>query len=148
MPKVNTNIFRIAILALVILGCGRKSVQQESKSVETLTRDSNTMITEPKNIEFVLQPCDTNGIIRQFNFKDSTGGNVIHVFTDRDVIRLRIKRDTIRQIVVVKDSIRIEQDAKVITKEVPKTPGWAKWSIALNLFLLVVGYVVVISRWQ
>lgn len=148
MPKVSINTFKIAILVLVILGCGRKSVEHESTFVELVTRDSNVVITEPKNIEFILQPCDTGGIIRQFNFKDSTGGNVIHVYTDRDVIRVRVKRDTIRQTMVVRDSIRIVADTKVITKEVPKTPGWAKWSVAINLFLLVVGYVVIVSRWR
>jgi len=91
-------------------------------------------------------PCDTNGILRSFNFLDSTGSQVIQVYTIKDRIHLKIQRDTIKQIEKVIDSLIIQRKAEKVIEERTKTPRWAKYSFALNVLLLVIIYVGISTK--
>lgn len=103
----------IVIFSLLLAGCCRKAVEVRTT---TVVQKDSVMIEVPHFTElFIDKPCDSAGILRQFRLIDSTKTSVLSASNYRGGIRIQLRRDTVIQRTLERDTVTIE-------RVVPTTP--------------------------
>ena len=136
----------IFLLIFFFGGCVAKKSTIEYK--ERIVRDTvnietvKTIIKPIKETLIVENPCDSLGILKQFDKEIKTELSSVRVFNDKGVIKAEINIDSLKQ--VLRTEFKSNYVAKTDTKEVEiiryKYPLWLVLtliiSILLNILLL------------
>ena len=133
MPKLSTLIFSI-----LLTGCCRKAVEVRTT---TVVQKDSVLIEVPRYTELYIEnPCDSAGILRQFRFTDSTKSGVLSASNYRGGIRIQLRRDTVLQRFVERDTITIERVVKVAPAKRKNRMAFVWFGIALGLVLSIAAF--------
>ena len=133
MPKLSTLIFSI-----LLSGCCRKAVEVRTNTV--VHRDS-VLIEVPRFTElYIDNPCDSAGILRQFRFTDSTKSGVLSASNYRGGIRIQLRRDTVIQRFVERDTITIERVVQVGPAKRKNRMAFVWFGVALGFALSIAAF--------
>ena len=133
MPKLSTLIF-----SLLLAGCCRKAVEVRTNTV--VHRDS-VLIEVPHYTELYIEnPCDSAGILRQFRLIDSTKTSVLSASNYRGGIRIQLRRDTVIQRIVERDTVTIERVVKVEPAKRKNRMVFVWFGVALGLVLSIAAF--------
>ena len=103
MPFRSTVIF-----SLLLFGCCRKPAEVIRTSAVVHT--DRQVVTAGSLTELTLPDlCDSAGVIRRFVLKDSTKTSVLSVQNSGDGIVIRLRRDTVVQRFVERDTTIVER---------------------------------------
>jgi hypothetical protein len=133
MQKASTLIF-----SLLLAGCCRKAVEVRTN---TVVQKDSVMIEVPRFTElYIDNPCDSAGILRQFRFTDSTKSSVLSASNYRGGIRIQLRRDTVIQRFVERDTVTIERVVKVEPAKRKNRMAFVWFGIALGLVLSILAF--------
>jgi len=133
MPKPS-----IVIFSLLLAGCCRKAVEVRTN---TVVQKDSVMIEVPRFTElFIDNPCDSAGILRKFRLTDSTKTSVLSASNYRGGIRIQLRRDTVIQRFVERDTVTIERVVKVEPAKRKNRMAFVWFGIALGLVLSIAAF--------
>ena len=133
MPKLN-----IVIFSILIVGCCRKAAEVRTT---TVVQKDSVMIEVPRFTElYIDNPCDSAGILRQFRFTDSTKTSILSASNYRGGIRIQLRRDTVIQRFVERDTVTIERVVKVEPAKRKNRMVFVWFGIALGLVLSIAAF--------
>ena len=133
MPKLSTLIFSI-----LLSGCCRKAVEVRTNTV--VHRDS-VIVEVPRYTELYIEnPCDSAGILRQFRFTDSTKSGLLSASNYRGGIRIQLRRDTVIQRFVERDTVTIERVVKVEPAKRKNRMAFVWFGVALGFALSIAAF--------
>ena len=133
MLKLNTLIFSI-----LLTGCCRKAVEVRTT---TVVQKDSVMIEVPRYTElYIDNPCDSAGILRQFRFTDSTKTSVLSASNYRGGIRIQVRRDTVIQRFVERDTVTIERVVQVGPAKRKNRMAFVWFGVALGLVLSILTF--------
>jgi hypothetical protein len=133
MLKLNTLIFSI-----LLAGCCRKAVEVRTN---TVVQKDSVMIEVPRFTELYIEnPCDSAGILRQFRFTDSTKTSVLSASNYRGGIRIQLRRDTVIQRFIERDTVTIERVVKVEPAKRKNRMAFVWFGVALGLVLSILAF--------
>ena len=133
MLKLNTLIFSI-----LLTGCCRKAVEVRTN---TVVQKDSVIVEVPRFTELYIEnPCDSAGILRQFRFTDSTKSGVLSASNHRGGIRIQVRRDTVIQRFVERDTVTIERVVKVGPAKRKNRMAFVWFGIALGLVLSIAAF--------
>jgi hypothetical protein len=133
MQKASTLIF-----SLLLAGCCRKAVEVRTN---TVVQKDSVMIEVPRFTElYIDNPCDSAGILRQFRFTDSTKSSVLSASNYRGGIRIQLRRDTVIQRFVERDTVTIERVVKVEPAKRKNRMAFVWFGVALGLVLSILAF--------
>lgn len=122
---------RYLLLLILLTSCTRKSVQYVTKV--DIQRD--TIQIPVYSTSYIPVECDSNGILKAFNFEAKAGASQVRVYTDSGRVIVRLKTDTIIQRYrAVSDTIYVSRD---VVKEKKVTPGWM-WAVVITSLLFAI----------
>jgi len=128
----------IVIFSILLAGCCRKAVEVRTNTV--VHRDS-VMIEVPRFTElYIDNPCDSAGILRQFRLTDSTKTSVLSASNYRGGIRIQLRRDTVIQRFVERDTVTIERVVKVGPAKRKNRMAFVWFGVALGLVLSILAF--------
>ena len=128
----------IVIFSILLAGCCRKAVEVRTT---TVVQKDSVMIEVPRFTElFIDNPCDSAGILRQFRFTDSTKSGVISASNYRGGIRIQLRRDTVIQRFVERDTITIERVVQVGTAKRKNRMAFVWFGVALGFALSIAAF--------
>ena len=131
MPKLN-----IVIFSILLTGCCRKAVEVRTT---TVVQKDSVMIEVPRFTElFIDNPCDSAGILRQFRFTDSTKSSVLRASNYRGGIRVQLRRDTVLQRIVERDTVTIERVVQVGPAKRKNRMAFVWFGVALGLVMSII----------
>jgi len=100
----------------------------------TVVHRDSVIVEVPRYTElYIDNPCDSAGILRQFRFTDSTKSGVLSASNYRGGIRIQVRRDTVLQRFVERDTVTIERVVQV-------TPAKRKNRMAFVWFGVALGF--------
>ena len=124
------RLLSIVIFSLVLAGCCRKPA--EVLRTQAIVHTDRQVVTAGSLTELTLPDlCDSAGVVRRFMLHDSTKTSVLSVQNSGRGIVIRLKRDTVVQRFVVRDTTIVER--AVYLQPVKRKSRWP---------LLLVGVVV------
>jgi hypothetical protein len=133
MPKLNTLIF-----SLLLAGCCRKAVEVRTN---TVVQKDSVLIEVPHYTELYIEnPCDSAGILRQFRLTDSTKSSVLSASNYRGGIRIQLRRDTVIQRFVERDTVTIERVVKVGPAKRKNRMVFVWFGVVLGLVLSILAF--------
>ena len=133
MLKLSTLIF-----SLLLAGCCRKAVEVRTN---TVVQKDSVMIEVPRFTELYIEnPCDSAGILRQFKLIDSTKTSVLSASNYRGGIRIQLRRDTVIQRFVERDTVTIERVVKVGPAKRKNRMVFVWFGVALGLVLSIAAF--------
>jgi hypothetical protein len=133
MLKLNTLIF-----SLLLAGCCRKAGEVRTN---TVVQKDSVLIEVPRYTElYIDNPCDSAGILRQFRFMDSTKTSVLSASNYLGGIRIQLRRDTVIQRFVERDTVTIERVVKVTPAKRKNRMAFVWFGIALGLVLSILAF--------
>ena len=133
MLKLSTLIF-----SLLLAGCCRKAVEVRTN---TVVQKDSVMIEVPRFTELYIEnPCDSAGILRQFKLIDSTKTSVLSASNYRGGIRIQLRRDTVIQRFVERDTVTIERVVKVEPAKRKNRMVFVWFGVALGLVLSIAAF--------
>ena len=133
MPKLN-----IVIFSILLTGCCRKAVEVRTT---TVVQKDSVMIEVPRFTElFIDNPCDSAGILRGFRFTDSTKTSVLSASNYRGGIRIQLRRDTVIQRFVERDTITIERVVQVGPAKRKNRMAFVWFGVALGFALSIAAF--------
>jgi hypothetical protein len=128
----------IVIFSLLLAGCCRKAVEVRTT---TVVQKDSVLIEVPRYTElFIDNPCDSAGILRQFRFTDSTKTSILSASNYRGGIRIQLRRDTVLQRIVERDTVTIERVVEVAPAKRKNRMVFVWFGIALGLVLSIVAF--------
>ena len=136
MPSKNTLIF-----SLVLLGCCRKPAEVIRTSA--IVHTDRQVVTAGSLTELTLPDlCDSAGVVRRFALRDSTKTSVLSVANSGGGIVIRLRRDTIVERLILRDTTIVERTVVVQPKK-----RKSRWPILLvGAILGLVASVVLFAR--
>jgi hypothetical protein len=133
MPKLN-----IVIFSILIVGCCRKAAEVRTN---TVVQKDSVLIEVPRYTELYIEnPCDSAGILRQFRFTDSTKTSILSASNYRGGIRIQLRRDTVLQRIVERDTVTIERVVEVAPAKRKNRMVFVWFGIALGLVLSIAAF--------
>ena len=133
MPKLS-----IVIFSILLAGCCRKAVEVRTT---TVVQKDSVMIEVPRFTElYIDNPCDSAGILRQFRFTDSTKTSILSASNYRGGIRIQLRRDTVLQRFVERDTVTIERVVKVEPAKRKNRMAFVWFGVALGLVLSILAF--------
>jgi len=133
MPKPS-----IVIFSILLTGCCRKAVEVRTN---TVVQKDSVMIEVPRFTElYIDNPCDSAGILRQFKLIDSTKTSVLSASNYRGGIRIQLRRDTVIQRFVERDTVTIERVVKVGPAKRKNRMVFVWFGVALGLVLSILAF--------
>ena len=133
MPKLN-----IVIFSILIVGCCRKAAEVRTT---TVVQKDSVIVEVPRYTElYIDNPCDSAGILRQFRFTDSTKSSVLSASNYRGGIRIQLRRDTVLQRIVERDTVTIERVVKVEPAKRKNRMVFVWFGVALGLVLSILAF--------
>jgi len=136
MLSKNTLIF-----SFLLFGCCRKQVEQVRTSAVVHT--DRQVVTAGSLTELTLPDlCDSAGIVRRFALRDSTKTSVLSVANSGTGIVIRLRRDTVVERLILRDTTIVERTVVVQPKK-----RKSRWPILLvGAILGLVASVVLFAR--
>jgi len=126
----------IVIFSLLLAGCCRKAVEVRTT---TVVQKDSVLIEVPRFTElFIDNPCDSAGILRQFKLTDSTKSSVLSASNYRGGIRIQLRRDTVIQRIVERDTVTIERVVKVGPAKRKNRMVFVWFGVALGLIMSII----------
>ena len=133
MLKASTLIF-----SLLLAGCCRKAVEVRTT---TVVQKDSVLIEVPRFTElYIDNPCDSAGILRQFKLIDSTKTSVLSASNYRGGIRIQLRRDTVIQRFVERDTVTIERIVKVEPAKRKNRMVFVWFGVALGLVVSIAAF--------
>lgn len=133
MPKLSTLIF-----SLLLAGCCRKAVEVRTT---TVVQKDSVLIEVPRFTElYIDNPCDSAGNLRQFRLTDSTKTSVLSASNYRGGIRIQLRRDTVIQRFVERDTVTIERVVKVEPAKRKNRMVFVWFGVALGLVVSIAAF--------
>ena len=133
MLKLNTLIFSI-----LLAGCCRKAVEVRTT---TVVQKDSVLIEVPRFTElYIDNPCDSAGNLRQFRLTDSTKTSVLSASNYRGGIRIQLRRDTVIQRFVERDTITIERVVQVGPAKRKNRMVFVWFGVALGLVVSIAAF--------
>jgi len=133
MLKASTLIF-----SLLLAGCCRKAVEVRTN---TVVQKDSVIVEVPRFTELYIEnPCDSAGILRQFRFTDSTKTSVLSASNYRGGIRIQLRRDTVIQRFIERDTVTIERVVKVGPAKRKNRMVFVWFGVALGLVLSILAF--------
>ena len=133
MPKLSTLIF-----SLLLAGCCRKAVEVRTN---TVVQKDSVIVEVPRFTELYIEnPCDSAGILRQFRLIDSTKTSVLSASNYRGGIRIQLRRDTVIQRFVERDTVTIERVVKVDPAKRKNRMAFVWFGVALGFALSIAAF--------
>lgn len=133
MPKLSTLIF-----SLLLAGCCRKAVEVRTT---TVVQKDSVLIEVPRFTElYIDNPCDSAGTLRQFRLTDSTKTSVLSASNYRGGIRIQLRRDTVIQRFVERDTVTIERVVKVEPAKRKNRMVFVWFGVALGLVVSIAAF--------
>ncbi len=133
MPKLSTLIF-----SLLLAGCCRKAVEVRTT---TVVQKDSVLIEVPRFTElYIDNPCDSAGFLRQFRLTDSTKTSVLSASNYRGGIRIQLRRDTVIQRFVERDTITIERVVQVGPAKRKNRMAFVWFGVALGFALSIAAF--------
>ena len=135
MRLLSTLIFSL------LLGCCRKPA--EVIRTQAIVHTDRQVVTAGSLTELTLPDlCDSAGVVRRFMLRDSTKTSVLSVQNSGSGIIIRLKRDTVVQRLIVRDTTIVERTVVVQPKK-----RKSKWPILLlGAVVGLVASIVLFSR--
>ncbi len=129
------------IFSLFLLGCCRKPA--EVIRTQAIVHTDRQVVTAGSLTELTLPDlCDSAGVVRRFMLRDSTKTSVLSVQNSGSGIIIRLKRDTVVQRLIVRDTTIVERTVVVQPKK-----RKSKWPILLlGAVVGLVASIVLFSR--
>jgi len=107
----------------------------------TVVQKDSVMIEVPRFTELYIEnPCDSAGILRQFRFTDSTKSSVLSASNYRGGIRIQLRRDTVIQRFIERDTVTIERVVKVEPAKRKNRMAFVWFGVALGLVLSIAAF--------
>ena len=107
----------------------------------TVVQKDSVLIEVPRFTElFIDNPCDSAGILRQFRLTDSTKTSVLSASNYRGGIRIQLRRDTVIQRIVERDTVTIERVVKVEPAKRKNRMVFVWFGVALGLVLSIAAF--------
>ena len=107
----------------------------------TVVQKDSVMIEVPRYTELYIEnPCDSAGILRQFRFTDSTKTSILSASNYRGGIRIQLRRDTVLQRIVERDTVTIERVVEVAPAKRKNRMAFVWFGIALGLVLSILAF--------
>jgi hypothetical protein len=129
MLSKNTLIF-----SLVLLGCCRKPAEVIRTSA--IVHTDRQVVTAGSLTELTLPDlCDSAGVVRRFALRDSAKTSVLSVANSGNGIVIRLRRDTVVQRLILRDTTIVERVVQV--KEKKRRSRWPILFVGAILGLLV-----------
>jgi len=135
MRLLSTLIFSL------LLGCCRKPA--EVIRTQAIVHTDRQVVTAGSLTELTLPDlCDSAGVVRRFMLRDSTKTSVLSVQNSGSGIVIRLKRDTVVQRLIMRDTTIVERTVVVQPKK-----RKSKWPILLlGAVVGLVASIVLFSR--
>lgn len=129
------------IFSLLLFACCRKPAEVIRTSAVVHT--DRQVVTAGSLTELTLPDlCDSAGIVRRFALRDSTKTSVLSVANSGNGIVIRLRRDTVVQRLIVRDTTIVERTVVVQPKK-----RKSKWPILLlGAVVGLVASIVLFSR--
>ena len=104
----------------------------------TVVQKDSVLIEVPRFTELYIEnPCDSAGILRQFRFTDSTKSGVLSASNYRGGIRIQVRRDTVIQRFVERDTVTIERVVEVGPAKRKNRMAFVWFGVALGFALSI-----------
>jgi len=126
---------------LFLLGCCRKPA--EVIRTQAIVHTDRQVVTAGSLTELTLPDlCDSAGVVRRFMLRDSTKTSVLSVQNSGGGIVIRLKRDTVVQRLIMRDTTIVERTVVVQPKK-----RKSRWPILLlGAVVGLVASIVLFSR--
>ena len=136
----------LAIITLLILTSCRTAKVIEKEYIHTTDSvlvDREIIKTVEVIDSFIVEvPCDDKGILKPFNQRINSGGNIMHIWSNNGKIHAKLFLKATEQIKakerIVKDTVYIKSKAETIIKYKERYWLWIWFVLSLVIFALLI----------
>ena len=136
----------LAIITLLILTSCKSAKIVEKEYIHTTDSvlvDREIIKTVEVIDSFIVEvPCDDKGILKPFNQRINSGGNIMHIWSNNGKIHAKLFLKATEQIKakerIVKDTVYIKSKAETIIKYKERYWLWIWFVLSLVIFALLI----------
>lgn len=134
MKKLNRLINFVLIVALFSFGCSKKIKKEIINSERAINSVKTETIELPREIKYVIQPCDSAIKLKPVYLIDSSRKQIIEVFTEKEKLIIRVKTDTLKNVITKTDTLIVNKiQTEIVESKKSLSIVWILLSICIGL---------------